>query len=303
MQGAVLGARGPQVPRPGATWLAGCRPGDAAHSGKEASYVKAAGPAAEPGCSEPRRARSPHERNGSRSLGAHSPSRARPPAWRRSVAPSPVSSEHGAPTLKSALMAGEGRGARSSLGDRARREVPRPEAESGGFSTLGSPNPRASETSPPSEPLGHQEQKSYLWAAGRPGAPRRGDPAGTGVLLGGAQETPRGRKPQLWAPPPPFAGDTEAPRSCGGAHAQTPSEEGQPRPDFPPARGGGGPPQFFRTPRLISPLRACLWEPRPRQLPIAVAFGFTLGLLLGLWVPSAPFTDNSRRERREGLSG
>lgn len=137
------------MPRPGATWLAGCRPGDAAHSGKEASYVKAAGPAAEPGCSEPRRARSPHERSSSRSLGAHGPSRARPPAWRRSVAPSPARSEHGAPTLKSALMAGEGRGARSSLGDRARREVPRPEAESGGYSALGSSSPARLGNEPP----------------------------------------------------------------------------------------------------------------------------------------------------------
>lgn len=249
------GARGPQVPRPGATWLAGCRPGDAAHSGKEASYVKAAGPAPEPGCSEPRRARSPHERSGSRSLGAHGPSRARPPAWRRSVAPSPAHSEHGAPTLKS--RSDGRRGARGPVapGGQGSERGPQAGGRERRVQRTGLPRaPRASETRPPSEPLGHQEQKSYLWAAGRPGAPRRGDPAGTGVLLGGAQETPRGRKPQLWAPPPPFAGDTEAPRSCGGAHAQTPSEEGQPRPDFPPARGGGGPPQFFRTPRLSSPL-------------------------------------------------
>lgn len=179
--------------------------------------------------------------SGSRSLGAHGPSRARPPAWRRSVAPSPARSEHGAPTLKS--RSDGRRGARGPVapGGQGSERGPQAGGRERRVQRTGLPRaPRASETSPPSEPLGHQEQKSYLWAAGRPGAPRRGDPAGTGVLLGGAQETPRGRKPQLWAPPPPFAGDTEAPRSCGGAHAQTPSEEGQPRPDFPPARGGGG---------------------------------------------------------------
>lgn len=245
VQGAVLGARGRQVPRPGATWLARRRDGDTGHSGKEASYVKAAGPATELGCSEPRRARPGQGRSGSRSLGAHGPSRAQPPAWRRSVSPtpSPARSEHGAPTPGSAPMAGEGRRARSPPGTGARREAPRAEAELGGRSAPGSLSPARLRSETPSDPIGRQGQKSYLGAAGRPGAPRRGDPAGAGVLLGGAQETPRGRKPQLRAPPPPFAGGTEAPRSCGGAHAQTLSKGGQPRPGFPPARGRG-PPQF-----------------------------------------------------------
>lgn len=193
------------------------------------------------GCSEPRRARTPHERNdkpqprGARPLPRTAPGLApqcRPePCTLRTWRPDPEIGADGRRGERGPVAPG---GQGSEGGPQAGGRAP-------WVQRTGTPRPARLGNEPPSEPLNHQGQKSYLWAAGRPGAQRRGDPAGTGVLLGGAQETPHGRKPQLWAPPPPFAGDTEAPRSCGGAHAQTPSDEGQPRPDFPPrARGGGG---------------------------------------------------------------
>lgn len=184
---------------------------------------------------------------------AHGPSRAQPRAWRRSV--SPPKAPHapnmaplpGAPRRWLERGTGPGRPRGPELGERPPGRRP----SSAGAAHRGPRSPARLGSDPHSEPPGRQGQKSYLGAAGRPGAPRRGDQAGAGVLLGGAQETPRGRKPQLRAPPPPFAGGTEAPRSCSGAHAQTPREGGQPRPGFPPVRGRG-PPQFFRTPRLSS---------------------------------------------------
>lgn len=250
MQGAVPGARGRQVPRPGATWLAGQRPGDAGHSGKEASYVKPAGPAAEPRCSELRRARPGQGRRGSRSLQAHSPSRAQSPAWRRSVAPSPASFEHGAPTLGSARMAREGRRARSPPGAGARREAPRAEAELGERSAAhrGPGAPRASEVSPPRSPSAAKGRK-VTWGR-REGRARRG--VGTGLALASCSAVRRrlraGGSRSSGLPRPPLQ---EARRLRGAAAGPTPrhqSEGGQPRPGFPPARGRG-PPQFFRTPR------------------------------------------------------
>lgn len=253
MQGAVLGARGRQVPRPRATWLAGRRPG------KEASYVKA-GPAAEPGCSEPRRARPGHGRSGSRSLGARGPSRAQPPAWRRSVPPKPRTLRTWRPDP--GLRADGRRGAQGPVapggrssergpqcGGRAqpaqRTGVPEPRAPRK-RNPLGTPRPPRAEKLPGG---GGKAGRAAAWRPGwrwRPARRCAGDSAREEAAAQGS--------------PPPFAGGTEAPRSCGGAHAQTLSEAGQPRPGFPPARGRG-PPQFFRTPRLEQPSGTWLWRP------------------------------------------
>lgn len=77
-------------------------------------------------------------------------------------------------------MAGEGRGARSPLGDRARREVPRPEAESGGYSALGFPEPRAPrKRDPHRSPLATKSRKVTCGLRG--GRARRG--VGTRLAL------------------------------------------------------------------------------------------------------------------------